>query len=88
MARGQLTATSNVNLVENIGFGERPRTRSSDRDDLRPVEPIALPTAPCPSSLDEKADAWTRKHHFRADDGAACSDQADRYVRQRRGRTS
>lgn len=82
MVSGQLTATSNVNLVENIGFGEQATHTVEAMDDLRTVEPITLPTRPIAVALDSKADAWTRKHHF----GATVSGMAGKglqYVRQR-----
>jgi hypothetical protein len=64
MRLGQYTATSNVNLIENIGFRE-DATHTHVAVDTLPVEPIALPTKPVPVRVDEKADAWTREHHFR-----------------------
>lgn len=85
MVSGQLTATSNVNLIENIGFGADATHTVEDRDELQPIRPMRLPTAPVPVVLDSRADAWTRKHHFRAT-WRGMADQADRYLRQRRGR--
>ena len=66
MVSHQLTATSNVNLIENIGFGEEATHTLVDRKELRPIEEISLPTAPVKVEIDGKADRWTRKHHFRA----------------------
>lgn len=86
MVAGQLTATSNVNLVSNIGFGETATHTVEDRDELLPVRPIDLPTSPVPVVLDEKADAWTRRHHFRAT-WRGMIEQAERYRRQRQGRS-
>ena len=83
MLTGQLTATSNVNLVENIGFGQEATHTVQDMDDLRAVEPIRLPTAPVPVVLDQRADAWTRKHHFGAT-YAGMVDKGLRYVKRRR----
>jgi len=57
------TATSNVNLVENLGFGLEA-THTHVEVDTRTVEPIHLPTQPIRIELDTKADAWVRKHHF------------------------
>ena len=66
MARDSWTATSNVNLVENIGFGHTATHTIEDRHDLRPVQPILFPLAEVPVEHDAKADAWTRTHHFQA----------------------
>lgn len=66
MAANQLTATSNVNLVRNIGFGEQATHTFVDRQELPEPRPIPLPTAPVDVACDRRADAWTRRHHFRA----------------------
>ncbi|MDO8307649.1 MAG: hypothetical protein Q7V58_04740 [Actinomycetota bacterium] len=87
MVSGQLTATSNVNLIENIGFGELATHTVEDRDELQPIEAITLPTSVVPVALDSRADAWTRRHHFRAT-WRGMAGQADRYLRQRRGRNA
>jgi hypothetical protein len=87
MAAGQLTATSNVNLVRNIGFGESATHTVLDRDELQPIAPMALPTRPVTVVLDEQADAWTRTHHFRAT-WRGMIEQAGRYRKGRRGRTT
>ena len=87
MVSGQLTATSNVNLIENIGFGELATHTVEDRDELQAIRPIALPTAPVPVVVDTAADAWTRKNHFRAT-WRGMLDQLDRYFRQRKRRQS
>ena len=87
MVSGQLTATSNVNLIENIGFGVTATHTVEDRNELQPIEPIRLPTVPAPVALDTKADAWTRKNHFRAT-WRGMLDQADRYRKQRKARSS
>jgi hypothetical protein len=63
MVANAWTATSNVNLVENLGFGT-DATHTYVEIDTRPVAPIHLPTTPAPVRLDVKADAWVRKHHF------------------------
>jgi hypothetical protein len=66
MSSGQLTATSNVNLVENIGFGDQATHTFERMEGLRPVQPISLPIE-CPDfRLDHKADQWTRRNHFGA----------------------
>jgi hypothetical protein len=87
MISGQLTATTNVNLIENIGFGETATHTVEDRNELRPVEAVSLPLPQVPVVLDHKADAWTRKHHFRAT-WRGMLDQADRYRKQRKARSS
>lgn len=64
MRLGQFTATSNINLVENIGFRD-DATHTHVAVDTLPVQAMPLPTVPVPVRVDEKADAWTREHHFR-----------------------
>lgn len=66
MVSNQLTATSNVNLIRNIGFGEFATHTVQDRDELQPITAMALPMGPVDVTCDELADAWTRRHHFRA----------------------
>ena len=87
MASGQLTATTNVNLVSNIGFGESATHTVEDRDELQPVQPAILPLTDVDVVVDERADAWTRRHHFLAT-WRGMAGQAGRYVRRRRGRTT
>ena len=83
MVSHQLTATSNVNLIENIGFGEEATHTLVDRQELQPVEAIVLPTRYVKAELDRKADRWTRKHHFRAT-WRGIAGQAYTYLRQRK----
>jgi len=66
MLANQWTATSNVNLIENIGFGEDATHTVEDREELQPVGDVRFPIAEVPVQLDNKADAWTRQHHFQA----------------------
>ncbi len=87
MASGQLTATSNVNLIQNIGFGESATHTVEDRHDLQPVQAARVPLATVEVEVDERADAWTRRHHFLAT-WKGMAGQAGRYVRSRRGRTT
>ena len=87
MVSHQLTATSNVNLIRNIGFDEEATHTREDRDELQPVTAIQLPTMPAPVVLDEKADAWTRRHHFRAT-WRGMLGQAQTYLNQRKARTT
>jgi len=85
MLSHQLTATSNVNLVENIGFGETATHTVEDRRELQAIESIALPTMPVDVVLDARADRWTRKHHFRAT-WRGILNQALTYFEQRRSK--
>jgi len=87
MRSGQLTATSNVNLIENIGFGETATHTLEDRHELTAVQSIALPTIPVPVELDSKADDWTRVHHFNAT-WRGMLGQVDGYLKHRRRRAS
>jgi len=87
MLSGQWTATSNVNLIRNIGFDELATHTREDRDELPPVEPMALPLADVPVELDHRADAWTRKHHFRATPHGMVH-QANRYLRRKLRRSA
>lgn len=81
-ATGRLTATSNVNLVRNIGFGETATHTVVNAGDLQPVGSIALPTAAVAVEVDERADAWTRRHHFKAT-WFGMAAQLGRYLRRR-----
>lgn len=83
MKTGALTATSNTNLIENIGFNEQATHTVEDREDLQPVIPVRVPTVPSPVSVDQKADTWTRKNHFRAT-WRGMLDQGDRFLKRRR----
>ena len=83
MLSNQLTATSNVNLIENIGFGETATHTVEDRRELQAIESIALPTMPVDVVPDARADRWTRKHHFRAT-WRGILNQALTYFEQRR----
>lgn len=83
MQNDQWTATSNVNLIENIGFGQSATHTVDDRDELQPVTSISLPLGDVPVVRDVRADVWTRKHHFQAT-WRGMLDQADRYLRHRK----
>ncbi len=87
MAADQWTATSNVNLIRNVGFGTTATHTIEDRDELQPIGRLEHPLAAVPVAVDEKSDAWTRRHHFRAT-WPGMWKQGERYLRQRRGRTS
>lgn len=66
MISNQWTATSNVNLIKNIGFGSDATHTLEDRQELQPIGNISLPLVEVPVVVDEKADRWTRAHHFKA----------------------
>lgn len=82
MESGQLTATSNVNLIRNIGFGDLATHTKVDRQDLQPTGEVVLPLADVPVELDARADAWTRTHHF----GATTLGMVQQFARYRRKR--
>lgn len=81
------TATSNVNLIRNIGFDEQATHTLVDRHDLQPVEPVGLPLADVPVTQDRRADTWTRKHHFLAT-WRGMAGQAGRFLVSRSRRTA
>lgn len=66
MVANSWTATSNVNLIQNIGFGEDATHTREDRNELQPLGQAQIPLAPVPLELDVRADHWTLRHHFRA----------------------
>ena len=80
MSRGMLTATSNVNLVDNIGFGGMATHTEVKPTYLRRSEEIALPTTPIAVQVDEEADVWSRNVVFGATTSGLFG-QAFRYVR-------
>jgi len=86
MKNEMLTATSNTNLIENIGFNAQATHTIVDRDELQPIIPVLLPTKPQPVSVDKKADDWTRRNHFRAT-WRGMLDQGDRFLKRRRSKT-
>ncbi len=82
MEHEMLTATSNVNLVDNVGWGSEA-THTGDRPGyLRPSQDIALPTQPVAVQVDERADAWSRRVVFGATTTGLMR-QTIRYVRKR-----
>ena len=86
MVSDQLTATSNVNLVENIGFGTDATHTTQGAPRLAPPQSLPLPTAPVPVTVDRMADAWATRRHF---GGSALTtiDRVRQYaVAQRRAR--
>lgn len=82
MSRGMLSATSNVNLVDNIGFGGSATHTEVRPHYLRQSEEIRLPAAAVPVEVDERADAWSREVVFGATTSGLVG-QAFRYVRQK-----
>ena len=63
---GGLTATPNVNLVSNIGFGEdatHTTSRKSEHAEL-PTSPIGLIVHPDCVAQDKAADSWAFDYHF------------------------
>lgn len=86
MSRDMYTATSNVNLVDNIGFGSVATHTDVRPGYLRTSEDISLPTAPVAVRVDERADGWSRKVVF-GSTTAGLFGQAFRYLRQKLGRT-
>jgi hypothetical protein len=87
MADDQWTATSNVNLIRNIGFDEQATHTRIDRQELQPIQAIPLPLAEVPVEHDSKADAWTRHHHFQAT-WRGMVGQAGRYLKGRKRRAA
>jgi len=65
MISGQWTATSNVNLTENIG-SEAATHHPASQYITQPVGQARLPLDDVPLVLDAKADTWTRIQHFQA----------------------
>lgn len=80
MSRGMLTATSNVNLVDNIGFGGTATHTEVRPAYLRVSEEIRIPTTTVPVEVDEQADAWTRSVVFGATTSGLIG-QGVRYVK-------
>ena len=85
MASGQLTATSNINLVQNIGFGSDATHTVVDRDELQPLGQAPQTLDDVPVVVDEKADAWTLEHHYQAT-WRGLGGQAARYLKTKIGR--
>jgi hypothetical protein len=77
-----LTATSNVNLIDNVGWGVGA-THTADRPTfLRPSKEISLPMRQMVVELDERADAWSRRVVFGATFTGLMT-KSIRYVKQR-----
>jgi hypothetical protein len=77
---GALTAVSNVNLTENIGFGERAtHTRRQPRLQLSAATSLPTQTEEPPIVADSKADAWSLRRQF----GATYARMIYRSIRRR-----
>lgn len=63
---GASTAVANVNLADNIGFGEGATHTRRRPDFLVPSGRVILADAQIPVVVDERADAWTVRHQFGA----------------------
>lgn len=66
LSTNALVATSNVNLVRNIGFGGGATHTLSGDPGLMPIGSQPLPLADVPVRVDEEAARWTMKYHCRA----------------------
>lgn len=84
---GQLTATSNVNLVQNIGFGQSATHTIVDRDELQPIGHAHMPLPDVPVVVDQRADTWTLRHHHKGT-WRGLWEQGGRYVTGRLRRSS
>jgi hypothetical protein len=82
MERDMYTATSNVNLVDNIGFGDLATHTEVRPTYLRSSEEIGLPIEYVAVEVDEKADAWSRKVVFGATTSGLIG-QAVRYFKRK-----
>jgi hypothetical protein len=61
-----VTATPNVNLVENIGWGEGSTHTQTVPDHLQPVQPMVFPLRHPEVRWDGRSDAWTNRHAYGA----------------------
>lgn len=81
---GQLIANSNINLIENLGFGETATHTLEDRHDLPPVQTMRTPLAEVSVVRDRRADKWTRTNHFLAT-WRGMLGQAQRFAQLKKG---
>jgi len=63
----KLTATSNVQLTENIGFDTDATHPSIASAQTPPMQPASFPLVDVPVEVDTRADAWARRHQLMAD---------------------
>ena len=64
MRNDQFVATSNVNLVENIGFGADATHTHGQSPRLQAPHQVPLPLPDVPVTWDRRADEWVTKNHF------------------------
>jgi hypothetical protein len=69
LRRPGLTVTSNVNLVENVGFGGEATHTQRELEYIEAVAPMEFPLVHPPVGHDVTSDEWTREHHFHATPG-------------------
>ncbi len=74
MRNDQLVATSNVNLVENIGFGPDATHTHGEAARLDAPQSIELPMDDVPMVWDQSGDEWATRNHF----GGSVLTSADR----------
>lgn len=67
MRCGQLTATSNVQLTENIGFGSAATHQTLAPAFMPPLAAASFPLVDVPVEVDTRADAWARRHQLMAE---------------------
>ena len=85
MTSGQLVATSNTNLVDNIGYGGDATHTVHGSSRLAPATSIELPTRAVPVVVDRMADSWASKHHYGAK-LLTTIDRVRKYAMSSRGR--
>jgi len=66
MRTKQLTATSNRQLTNNVGFGTGATHTLLPSDFIPPIEPMTFPLIDVSIEADTHADAWTMRNHLQA----------------------
>jgi len=61
-----LVATSNVNLIENIGFGKNATHTANSPSYILPTGAIRFPLVHSPVGCDKRSDLWIQRHVFGA----------------------
>jgi hypothetical protein len=82
MAADQLTATSNTNLVENIGYAADATHTRDGSSPLMPVQAWSRSTEEIAVRADRKADAWITRNHY----GGGLLTTADRLRKYAQGK--
>lgn len=82
MATEGLTATPNVNLVENIGWGDGSTHTQLVPDHLQPVRAVDFPLQHPKIEWNSAGDAWTNRHAYQASTQGAL-ERLGRLVRNR-----